>query len=95
MGFLDWLFKKSQKEILYINPRKLTKTGKFRVRGSDFNQERSYFGVDKRILKFQDISESAKKVYIYLSRIKMDIAFHFIKLLLRDVIYQRQLWVKL
>ena len=74
MGFFSWLFKskkslKSQGEVPYINLRKITKTGRFRARGSDFDRERSYFGIDKRVFKISDISENTKKVYTYLSRI--------------------------
>lgn len=74
MGFFNWLFKSKKSEKFqktpYINLRKVTKTGKFRARGSDFDGEkRTYFGVDKRIFKISDISKNTQKVYVYLSRI--------------------------
>jgi len=58
---------KEVNEIPYVDFRRVTKTGKVKAIGGDAEQGR--FGVDKTIYKIKDISKSAKRVYIYLSRI--------------------------
>jgi predicted transcriptional regulator len=74
--FLKWLFLRifggaeedvNNKNIPYANFRRRTRTGKVKAIGGEGDQGK--FKVDKRIYEISDISESAKKVYIYLSRI--------------------------
>jgi len=80
MSFLRWLSAKLKgrkiteakiaelrRKELYADFERPTRTGRVRARGkegSDFK-----FGVDKRIYEIEGISENAKNVYVYLSKI--------------------------
>lgn len=83
MGLIDlirWLFgeettseeaiRKSGRTFGYVNWSDRSRTGKVRALWSDAEREETgWFGVDKKVMEDESISESARKVHEYLSRI--------------------------
>ena len=74
MGFKTFLQSLTKKpkpkstEIPYADFRRVTKTGRVRARRGE-REERGRFGVDERVVELARLTPSAKKVYIYLSKI--------------------------
>ncbi len=53
----------------YADFQRITKTGKVRAKGSEQEDRRGWFGIDKTIMELPKLSQNGKKVYVYLSRI--------------------------
>jgi predicted transcriptional regulator len=58
---------KEAREIPAVDFRRTTRTGKVKAVGGE--RDSGWFGVDKTVYKIQGLTKSAKKVYVYLSRI--------------------------
>ena len=96
MGLLRWLsarltgrsttwpkITEAGRRNLYADFRRPTRTGRVRARGKEGSDFR--FGVDAEIYKMDGIGESAKKVYVYLSKTadSEGYAFPFLKTIAR------------
>ncbi len=76
MGLFKWLRSKvstekaseSHVQSPYADFRRVTKTGKVRAKGGTRNKK-EWFGIDEGIYTLPNLSDKAKGVYVYLSRI--------------------------
>ncbi len=71
-AFLQNLFRKPKSEDVaspYADFQRVTKTGKVRAKGGEWEARTGWFGIDETVVELPELSQNGKNVYIYLSKI--------------------------